>query len=87
VLGSWWSEGAECRFSWRGGRLEARFAGDAPDEPPVVFRSEGPDLLRTESGPERGERLEIERDADGRAARLHWATYPFTRSPRPFGAP
>jgi hypothetical protein len=50
----------------------------------VFERVEG-DRFRTLSGRERGERLEIVRDDDGTPAKLYWASYPFTREPRPFG--
>jgi hypothetical protein len=85
VLGRWWSEGYEFVVSWRAGRLEAR-AADAPEwRQPAVFEPEGLDRFRTVSGRERGEALEIVRDAAGRPVKLYWATYPMTREPRTFG--
>ena len=85
VLGRWWSEGYEFVFAWREGRLEAR-AVAAPDwRRPAVFERVDGDRFRTVSGRERGEWLEIVRDGQGRPAKLYWATYPFTREPRPFG--
>jgi len=85
VVGSWWSEGVEHRFVHRDGRLEARPAA-TPDAEPSVFAPLLADVWRTVSGPERGERLELEREAGGTVAHLHWATYRFDRSPIPFGA-
>src|SRR3989440_1568934 len=85
LLGHWWSEGTEFVFSWREGRLEARSA-QAPDwREPAVFEPAGESRFRTVSGRERGELLEVVRDADGRVAKLYWASYPFTRDARPFG--
>ena len=85
ILGRWWSEGSEFVFSWREGRLEARLAG-APDwRDPAVFEPDRPDRFRTIRGRERGEWLEVVRGPDGSVERLYWATYPFTRDPRPFG--
>jgi CubicO group peptidase (beta-lactamase class C family) len=85
LLGRWWSEGAEFAFSWREGKLEAR-PTEAPEwRKPAVFEPAGKDRFRTVSGRERGELLEVVRADDGKVARLYWATYPFTREPRPFG--
>jgi CubicO group peptidase (beta-lactamase class C family) len=85
VLGRWWSEGYEFVFSWRDGHLEARHAA-APDwRRPAVFEHVEGDRFHTVSGRERGESLEIVRDDDGRPTKLYWASYPFTREPRPFG--
>jgi len=85
VIGAWWSEGTEVNFAHRGGRLEARPAG-AAEEQTSVFQQVEPDVWRTVSGPERGERLEVERDAGGRVTCLRWATYRFDREPALFGA-
>jgi CubicO group peptidase (beta-lactamase class C family) len=82
VLGQWWSEGMPFLFSWHAGALRAR-AGNAPvDRPPSVFRplSDQPDVLRTVSGREVGERLRLTRDDAGSVIYMHWATYRFTRS-------
>ncbi len=84
ILGAWWSEGVEHAFVHRAGRLEARPA-DRPGDDPSVFVALGPDLFRTAAGPERGERLEVERDPEGRVVCLRWATYRFDRGPSPFG--
>jgi CubicO group peptidase (beta-lactamase class C family) len=85
LLGRWWSEGVEFVFSWRGGRLEARSAGAPEGREPAVFEPAGENRFRTVSGRERGEWLEVVRGDDGAVVRLYWATYPFTREPRPFG--
>ncbi|HEX2417563.1 MAG TPA: serine hydrolase domain-containing protein [Micromonosporaceae bacterium] len=85
VLGRWWGEGFEYVFAWRDGQLEARGADAPRDQPPAVFATEdGPDLLRTVSGREIGERLRLTRDAEGRVVRMHWATYRFTRAQETF---
>jgi CubicO group peptidase (beta-lactamase class C family) len=84
LLGPWWVEGTEVVLRWRKGRLEGRAPEAADWRPPSVFRREAEDLWRTVSGPEQGERLRVERDADGRIVHLVWAGYPVTREPRPF---
>jgi CubicO group peptidase (beta-lactamase class C family) len=86
VLGRWWSEGYEFVFSWRDGHLEASLAAAPEWRRPAVFERVEGDRFRTISGRERGERLEIVRDEQGRPVKLYWASYPFTRDPRPFGA-
>jgi len=79
LLGLWWLEGSGTVISWREGKLEARFT-DAPEwKAPSVFERESPDRWRTVSGPEHGEALRIERDADGRVLRFIWAGYPAAR--------
>jgi len=85
LLGRWWSEGSEFVFSWREGRLEARLAQTPEWREPAVFERAGENRFRTVSGRERGEWLEVVRGDDGSVERLFWATYPFTRDPRPFG--
>src|SRR5919201_3189809 len=85
VLGRWWSEGYEFVFSWRDGHLEARLAAAPEWRRPAVFERIDGDRFRTVSGRERGEWLEIVRDADGTPTKLYWATYACTRDPRPFG--
>jgi CubicO group peptidase (beta-lactamase class C family) len=85
VLGRWWSEGTEFVFSWRDGHLEARGAGAPEWRQPAVFERVDGDRFRTVSGRERGEWLEIVRGDDGTPTKLYWATYAFTRDPRPFG--
>ena len=85
LLGIWFSEGTQFAFSVKQGRLEARMHGLAEHKPSSVFEELGPDLYRTVSGRETGELLRVTRDADGRVAHLHWATYLFTREPLAFG--
>ncbi len=87
LLGRWWSEGSETIFSWRGGKLEARFADAPPEREPSVFEPEGGDRFRVVSGRERGEALRVVRDDEGEVVKLYWATYPFTRTPEVFGPP
>jgi CubicO group peptidase (beta-lactamase class C family) len=87
VLGRWWSEGFEFVFFWREGALRARGADDPPGRPPAVFAPvEGePDVLRTVSGREAGERLRLTRDrGTGVVVRMHWATYRVTRTQETF---
>jgi CubicO group peptidase (beta-lactamase class C family) len=83
VLGTWWGEGVDWTFEWRGEKLEARRPGRPVK---ATFEPEGRDRYRVVSGRERGEPLRIVRDGDGRPVKLYWATYPFTREPRPFGS-
>jgi len=85
LLGQWWSEGEEVLLRYVGGRLEARGAGSAAWLPPTVLEPDGPDRYRVVSGPERGERMRVVRDADGTPVKLYLATYPLTREPRAFG--
>jgi hypothetical protein len=49
-----------------------------------VFRPDGDDRYRVESGRERGEPLLLVRDPAGAVTELRWAGYPFTREPRTF---
>jgi CubicO group peptidase (beta-lactamase class C family) len=84
ILGRWWSEGQEFVFSWRGGHLEGRAADAAASLPPAVFAFESQDLMRTVSGREAGERLELFRDEAGTIVMLRWATYRFTREQRTY---
>ena len=87
LLGAWWSEGYPFTFAWRNGRLEARLDVTPAWRPPSVFERVAPDLWRTVSGRERGERLRVRRDEHGAVTHLNWAGYPFTRDPRPFAPP
>jgi CubicO group peptidase (beta-lactamase class C family) len=86
VLGRWWGEGFEYIFSWRDGALQARGAGDPPGREPAVFAplAGEPDILRTVSGREVGERLRLTRDESGTVVRMNWATYRFTRAQESF---
>lgn len=86
VLGRWWSESEEWVFRYRDGRLEASPVDAARPRPPAVFAPDGPDRFRVVSGPERGELLRVVRDESGEVVKLYWATYPFLRSPKPFGS-
>ena len=86
LLGRWWGEGYEYVFSWRDGALRARGADDPAGRPPSVFAplADRPDVLRTVSGREAGELLRLTRDEHGTVARMHWATYRFTRNQETF---
>ncbi|MDP8911256.1 MAG: beta-lactamase family protein, partial [Actinomycetota bacterium] len=84
LLGSWWMEGTEFVFRWRGGKLEAKPPIAPEHEPPSVFEQLDPDRFRTVSGPERGELLRLLRSEHGDVERMNWAGYPMTRSARPF---
>ena len=86
LLGRWWSEGDETILSYRRGKLEARRVDDPPDKEPSVFEEIEPDVYRTASGRERGEILRVTRDEAGVPVKLHWASYPFLRTPEVFGA-
>lgn len=85
LLGVWWSEGEQFVFRWRDGRLEARLVGASPRVKPSAFEQESPGRYRVATGRERGELLEVVRDESGAVVKLYWATYPFTRTPQPFG--
>jgi len=87
LLGIWFMEAARLVFSWREGRLEARYDSMLDWEPSAVFEQETDDRWRTVSGPEHGEVLRIERGVDGSVARMVWAGYPVTREPGPWRAP
>ncbi|KZM75615.1 hypothetical protein AWN90_19830 [Nocardia terpenica] len=79
ILGRWWSEGEETIFTWRHDGLHAHLADD-PDNTDSRFVAEAPDNYRTVEGRYQGERLIVTRGAS--EIRMHWLTYPFTRSPR-----
>jgi CubicO group peptidase (beta-lactamase class C family) len=81
LLGIWFMEGEAFTMRWKGGKLDARFPGDADWKPSAVLGRETADRWRVESGWEQGEALRIERDADGNVARLVLAGYPVTRAP------
>ena len=87
LLGSWWSEGSEFVFRWRGGKLEATLVGASPRSKPSVFAPDGPGRYRVVEGREAGELLEVGLDGSGEVERLTWATYPFTRRPEVMGTP
>jgi len=83
LLGPWWTEGEEIVFTIREGRLWSAVPGAGP-----IFESryapDGPDRFRIDLGNERGELLEVERDADGAVRRMYRATYAVTREPMAF---
>ena len=84
IPGRWWTEGEEFVFSYREGHLEARHADAPPTRRPAVFAADGEDSYRVESGRERGERLVVVRDGQGKVSELRWAGYPVTRTPETF---
>jgi CubicO group peptidase (beta-lactamase class C family) len=87
ILGIWFMEAARLVLRWRDGKLEGRF-DDMPDwQPSSIFECEADDRWRTVSGPEHGETLRIQRDADGSIVQMVWAGYPVTREPGPWRAP
>jgi hypothetical protein len=87
LLGIWFMEAAQLVLRWRDGKLEGRF-DDMPDwQPSSIFEREADDRWRTVSGPEHGEGLRIQRDADGSIVQMVWAGYPVTREPGPWRAP
>jgi CubicO group peptidase (beta-lactamase class C family) len=85
LLGSWWTEGREAVVSYLGGRLQVRVVGVPAGRDVAYLAREGPARWRVVEGYERGERLEVVRDADGTVTRLLLATYPLTRVPQTFG--
>lgn len=87
VLGSWWSEGEECVFEVREDQLWCRVPSAPGPRFATRFERESDDVWRAVEGRERGERLEVARDADGAVTRMYFATYPFTRMPTGFGTP
>ena len=87
MLGIWFMEAAQLVFRWREGKLEARFDGSPDWQPASAFERETDGRWRTVAGPEHGEALRIERDADGGVTRMVWAGYPVTREPGPWRGP
>jgi CubicO group peptidase (beta-lactamase class C family) len=86
LLGIWFLEASLIVFRWREGRLEGRFDGIPDWKPSSVFERETADRWRTVSGPEQGEALRIERDADDAVTQMIWAGYPLRREPGPWRA-
>ena len=84
IPGRWWTEGEEFVFSYRDGHLEAGMPMRRPPGAPAVFAADGEDSYRVESGRERGERLVVVRDGQGKVSELRWAGYPVTRTPETF---
>ncbi|HET7305521.1 MAG TPA: serine hydrolase, partial [Segeticoccus sp.] len=83
ILGSWWTEGEELVLEVRDDQLWARMPG-GPKLAETRFEPDGLDRFRAVEGRERGELLEVTRDAEGRVERLYFATYPMTRRPTAF---
>lgn len=83
LLGSWWSEGEELVLEVREGELWMRVPGASAIED-TRFAQEAKDVFRAVGGRERGERLELTRDDDGRVVRMSFATYAVTRRPTAF---
>jgi CubicO group peptidase (beta-lactamase class C family) len=79
ALGRWWSEGFGFEFGWHDGALQARSESAPRSAPPSVFTPVERDVLRTVSGREAGELLELVRDGDGDVVSMRWATYAVTR--------
>jgi CubicO group peptidase (beta-lactamase class C family) len=83
LLGSWWSEGEELVLEIREGELWMRVAAGTPLDD-TRFAREDDATFRAVEGRERGERLELVRDAEGALTRLYFATYAVTRRPTAF---
>ena len=83
LLGPWWSEGHEFVFEHRDGELTSLARG-GPERRRTRFRATGPDAFQAHAGRERGERLTVERAADGTVQRMLFAGYAYTRDPRTF---
>ncbi len=83
LVGSWWSEGSELLFTVREGQLWASVPGEPARFGDTRFAPDG-QHYRAVEGRERGERLELVRDATGRVTKLYFATYAVTREPLSF---
>jgi CubicO group peptidase (beta-lactamase class C family) len=83
LLGSWWSEGEELVLEVREGELWMRVASGTPLDD-TRFAREDESTFRAVAGRERGERLELVRDAEGTLTKLYFATYAVTRTPKAF---
>jgi CubicO group peptidase (beta-lactamase class C family) len=83
LLGLWWSEGSPITFYVRDGQLWSRLSEDDPLSE-TRYAAEGTDRFRAVEGRERGELLEVVRDADGSVDKLYFATYAVTRAPLAF---
>ncbi|WP_280318013.1 serine hydrolase domain-containing protein [Nocardia wallacei] len=79
LLGTWWSESDEIVLRWCRDGLHAHLAAD-PATTDTHFTSEGPDRFRASAGRLQGELLVVTRTST--EVKLHWATYPLTRTPR-----
>ncbi len=82
LLGSWWVEGSEVVLEVRDGELWSRMAASTTSD--ARWEQVGPDEWRSVEGHERGERLEVVRDASGTPVRLYLASYAVTRTPHAF---
>jgi CubicO group peptidase (beta-lactamase class C family) len=85
LLGPWWTEGNELRFTWEDGRLHAELLGGSPWNSHSTFEPDGDDRWRCIDGREHGELLRVVRDEAGAPVKLYFATYPCTREPATFG--
>jgi CubicO group peptidase (beta-lactamase class C family) len=85
LLGRWYSEGRPWDLAVRDGALEARSPEWPAERAAWGFERLEPDVFRTTSGAERGERLRVLRREDGSVESLRWATYRMTREPLGFG--
>jgi CubicO group peptidase (beta-lactamase class C family) len=83
LLGPWWAEGTEHLVEWREGVLTAVVRG-GNEKRRTHFTQTGPDAYQAVRGREQGERLRVERAADGSVERLIFAGYAYTRDPRTF---
>ncbi|HOF63887.1 MAG TPA: serine hydrolase domain-containing protein [Dermatophilaceae bacterium] len=83
LLGAWWSEGTALEFSIRDGELWASIPGEPARFGDTRFAPDG-EHFRAVEGRERGERLEVVRDATGAVVKLYFATYAVTRDPKSF---
>lgn len=84
LLGVWFCEGGELQFFVEDGQLHARLGHDDGPLSRTRFAPEGRDAFRAIEGRERGERLEIVRDAQGAIEKMYFATYAVTRAPLAF---
>ncbi|MCG7321533.1 MULTISPECIES: serine hydrolase domain-containing protein [Arsenicicoccus] len=84
LLGRWWSEGSPLDFEIRGDALWSTMPGSRGALDDTRYEQVDRDLYRAVEGRERGERLELVRDADGRITKLYFATYAVTREPLAF---
>jgi len=83
VLGTWWTEGAEIVFEVRQDQLWSRVPADPHPGGDTRFEPVEPDVFVAVQGRERGERLEVVRDASGGVARMYFVGYPVTPKPVP----
>jgi CubicO group peptidase (beta-lactamase class C family) len=84
MLGRWWSEGSELVLSWQRGRLRLELVDGPVGRSVSWLVPENDDCWRIAEGRELGELLRVTRDPAGAPVKLYVATYPLTRSPRPF---